>query len=909
MKFDATFLRSKVGRRMFVLFIFCALLPIAALAIISFTHVTSQLNDQSQRRLHQASKAVGMAIYERLLFLEAEMKMVAANLHAGTGAPIKTPSEGFWEDLSQRFEALALVTDAGRYPPLFGRIRNPPQLTAAEKRHLSSGKTVVSTQHRPDRPSRIFVSRLLDPQRPGRGILLGEINHTYLWGIGDESSLPAMTELCVLDQSNNVLICSFPGPASLPDHVALTMTGSPSGQFEWRHGGKEYLASSWPIPLEFTFFTPTWTVVLGESKANVLAPMANFKKTFPLVILVSLWAVLLLSISQIRRSLVPLEKLRDGTRRIARREFASRVTIASGDEFEELAASFNTMASRLGRQFHTLATMAEIDRAILSVLDTEKIVNTVLSRMHDLFPCDSVSVTLRDSQATDTAWIYLRDRSSEGETVVEAVEFTPDDMQTLHDNPEGLVIGQEAIPRSLAPLARRSITSFMVLPIFLRQQLSGVIALGYLDPVAHSQEDLVQARQLADQVAVALSNARDVAERKHAEEELQESNRLLEAALVELESTQQQIIQQERLRALGQMASGIAHDFNNALSPILGFSELLLIDPEHLDNKEKVTEYLRIMNTASRDAANVVSRLREFYRPREENEILRPVDLSQLAEQSIQLTQPRWKDQALAGGITIRIETDLQKVPPVAGNEADLREVLTNLIFNAVDAIPESGTITLRARPDGEHAVLEVSDTGTGMTEEVRQRCLEPFFSTKENRGTGLGLSMVYGIIQRHQGTIDIESEPGKGTTFIIRLPVQTEQVAGDAKPEARAPSRRLRVLVVDDEPLVCRVMTDYLTSDGHTVETATNGREALEKFRAGQFDLVVTDQGMPEMSGDRLAAAIKRLAPDKPVILVTGFGKTAKADDDKPADVDFIVSKPVPLTALRQALAKVMAE
>ena len=178
-----------------------------------------------------------------------------------------------------------------------------------------------------------------------------------------------------------MLICSLPGRISFPEPVTLDMTRSSSGQFKWTHAEKEYLASYWSLPLQFRFFVPKWTIVLGESKADVLAPMANFKTIFPLVILMSLWVVLLLSIGQIRRSLVPLERLQEGTRRIAARDFESRAAVTSGDEFEELAGSFNAMASRLGRQFNTLATMAEIDRAILSALDTRKIVDVVLTRM------------------------------------------------------------------------------------------------------------------------------------------------------------------------------------------------------------------------------------------------------------------------------------------------------------------------------------------------------------------------------------------------------------------------------------------------------------------------------------------------------------------------------------------------
>ncbi|MFQ5657560.1 MAG: response regulator [Candidatus Methylomirabilales bacterium] len=401
----------------------------------------------------------------------------------------------------------------------------------------------------------------------------------------------------------------------------------------------------------------------------------------------------------------------------------------------------------------------------------------------------------------------------------------------------------------------------------------------------------------------------DITERKRAEEALRESNRRLEEALAELNQTQQEVLRQERLRALGKMASGIAHDFNNALMPVLGYSELLLDRPDYLDDKERVGRYLRTMNTAAQDAANVVRRLREFYRLREEDEIFLPVDLNQVVEQGLMLTQPRWKDQALASGITIRTETDLQKVPIVAGNEAELREMLTNLIFNAVDAMPTGGTITIRTHPDNDNVALEISDTGIGMTEEVRQRCLDPFFSTKGERGTGLGLAMVYGILQRHRAAIDIESEPGQGTTFRLRLPVHTEKLAEVRVQEVLTPSPALHVLVVDDEGPVRDVVTDYLTGDGHTVETATNGHEALEKLRVADcFDLVVTDQGMPEMSGDQLAAAIKRVTANKPVILLTGFGDIMKGSGETPTGVDIILSKPVTTVDLRQAIAKVTA-
>ncbi len=404
-------------------------------------------------------------------------------------------------------------------------------------------------------------------------------------------------------------------------------------------------------------------------------------------------------------------------------------------------------------------------------------------------------------------------------------------------------------------------------------------------------------------------NTRDVTERKKAEQQLQEAKSGLENALLELRSAQQQVVQQERLRALGQMASGIAHDFNNALAPILGFSELLLDQPEACERPGTLREYLQIINTASRDAANTVGRLREFYRPRDEKDTMKAIDLQQLIKQAVSLTQPRWKDQAEMRGIRIHVETDLHDVPPVLGNDADLREALTNLIFNAVDAMPQGGTVAITGYAEDGQVVLKVSDTGTGMTDEVRRRCLEPFFTTKGERGTGLGLSMVYGIIRRHSGTLDIQSEVGRGTTFVIRLPRQEKTAEATSARTTEAPvACHLRVLVVDDEPLVRNVEAKYLEAAGHSVVRAASGSEGLEKFRAEKFDVVVLDRAMPGMSGDQLASAVKQLSADTPVIMLTGFGDLMDATGEKPPHVDVLLNKPITLVGLQEAVRKTTA-
>jgi signal transduction histidine kinase len=389
------------------------------------------------------------------------------------------------------------------------------------------------------------------------------------------------------------------------------------------------------------------------------------------------------------------------------------------------------------------------------------------------------------------------------------------------------------------------------------------------------------------------------------EEKLLESNRRLEETLNEMQVTQHRIIQQERLSALGQLASGIAHDFNNTLTPILGYSDMLLETPYLIQDEKAVYKYIEQINIAAMDARDTVNRLREFYRNREEDEFTL-IDLNELIQQAIQLTKMKWKDQAQANGITINILTDLQEIPSVNGIEAGLQGVLANLIINSVDAMLVDGTISLRTRFMGANVVLEVSDTGVGMTEEVKKRCFEPFFSTKGLNGTGLGLSLVQDIIRRHEGKINIESEAGKGTTFIIYLPIPTEIKYKEKAQEVELSLQPLHILVVEDEPLIQEMIGKFLTIDGHTFETARNGREGLEKFKANTFDLVITDWAMPEIGGDQLAKQIKKSAPKIPIIMVTGFVNAMKASSKMQKNIDILLGKPITLKKFRSSLNEV---
>jgi signal transduction histidine kinase len=400
--------------------------------------------------------------------------------------------------------------------------------------------------------------------------------------------------------------------------------------------------------------------------------------------------------------------------------------------------------------------------------------------------------------------------------------------------------------------------------------------------------------------------------------ELQEQNALLdqqvrvrtsqlEQTLSQLRSTQEAIIKQERLRALGMMAGGIAHDFNNALTMMLGYGELLLPHlREHAPEKER--SYLAHMISAAEDARHIVGRLREFYRPAGSDDVRVPVELNSIVEQAISLTTPKWKGASRAEGVQINVVTDLREIPPIAGSGAELREMLTNFIFNSVDAMPAGGTISIATRRQGERVCVSVTDTGLGMTPEERARCLEPFFTTKGERGTGLGLAVVYGIVQRHEGQIDIISEKGRGTTFLVTFPPTTAMSTPTQQQVSTTASPR-RILVADDQEIICELLAEYLRADGHEVALAGNGNDALAQFKAGTFDLIITDQSMPGLNGVQLGAAVKQHRPGTPVILLTGFGDELQAAGQLPEGIDLVVSKPVSTAELRRAIGATLGQ
>jgi putative nucleotidyltransferase with HDIG domain len=508
-KADLLFIKSRLGRRIFLLFISCALLPVCALAVLSFSHVTGELREQGHGRLHQASKTTGMAIMERLLFLEGALDMAASHVQKEALASSELLRHISRKDGGKYFEGISFLSESGDVTPLFGRAPVRFDLTNDEARQIRSGLCVLRTFPAKEGP-RIYMTRALNEQDPRQGLLVGDVNLPYLWGLLDSDTLHTESEVCILDSSNATLVSSSSVSASLLEGLRNKLRESSTGRFEWQDDdNRQFLAGYWCVFLRSRFGSPSWTVVVSQSKDDVLAAVGNFKRIFPLVVLLSLWVVLFLTMVQIRRNLVPLQHLKAGTKRIAVRDFDARVTIRSGDEFEELGDAFNTMAKKIGTQFDALSALSEIDRALLSALEKDKIIHTTLTRIKEIFHCDLVGMAILEGQTGRKALSYIGSTKPGAVKLVETVDVTPADMEDLKNHPSHLIHerGKER-PGYLTPFARRGYGSFLVLPVLVKGRLDALISLAYLASPSLDQEDMDLARHFADQVGVALSNAR-----------------------------------------------------------------------------------------------------------------------------------------------------------------------------------------------------------------------------------------------------------------------------------------------------------------------------------------------------------------------------------------------------------------
>jgi GAF domain-containing protein/CheY-like chemotaxis protein len=426
---------------------------------------------------------------------------------------------------------------------------------------------------------------------------------------------------------------------------------------------------------------------------------------------------------------------------------------------------------------------------------------------------------------------------------------------------------------------RREIGSLalVVVPLQLKGELIGVLSIADRAGRVFQDREVELLKAFADQAAIALENSRLYGD--------------LRDALNRVEESQRRVGQGERLRALGELAGGVAHDFNNALAVVVGRAEALLAATDD----PALRQHLDVIMQVTFDAAHTVRRIQEFTRKRLARPF-QPVDLNELVGEVVEVTRSRWKDAAQARGVRYEVAVECGALPEVAGEPSELREALTNIVFNALDAMPSGGSVSLRTGVDGDRVFCAVRDTGIGMPEIVRLRVFDPFFTTKGERGTGLGLSVVYGIVGRHGGEIDVQSRLGAGSVFTLRLPIRSPVSAEAASPTPPTPPalpRAARVLVVDDEKEVRDVLTAVLTRDGHAVVTCETGDQALTHLDRSAFDLVITDLGMPGLSGWDVVRAVKARRPGTPVAMVTGWGEQIDPAQAGSDGVDYLISKP----------------
>jgi len=392
----------------------------------------------------------------------------------------------------------------------------------------------------------------------------------------------------------------------------------------------------------------------------------------------------------------------------------------------------------------------------------------------------------------------------------------------------------------------------------------GVISAHSIRPNAFSDSDEEVLKQVAEIYSVGFARLDDL-------EKIEDRNR--------------ELIRLERLRAAGELSVGVSHNLNNILTSIVGPAQIL----QHQTDDPKLRKLIEMIYQSSIRATDLVNRLHLATKGITVSK-LEDVNVNKIILESIEATRPRWKDELESVGITITIETDLVDTPPVYGNESELNDIFINLIFNAVDAMPEGGKISFSTRSTSSGTRIVASDTGKGMDEETRRKVFEPFFTTKMDVGSGLGLSTVYGSITRWGGTISVESGPGEGTIFVIDIPIGQAGASDTGTAHTPRSHPGGQILIVEDDKDVSWFLS-HLLSDHHTMRIMPNGNEALSSFSSGMFDVAVIDLGLPGIPGDQVARELRRIDPTLATVLVTGW--RLEQDDPRLEPFDFVLLKP----------------
>jgi len=379
--------------------------------------------------------------------------------------------------------------------------------------------------------------------------------------------------------------------------------------------------------------------------------------------------------------------------------------------------------------------------------------------------------------------------------------------------------------------------------------------------------------------------------------------------ITERKKMEEALIQSEKLKSIGTLTAGISHEFNNILAIISGNVQLL---KETFNYQEGLTDILRTISKAVNDGAEISKNMLKFTNTKQDTKKFVPSDLISLIMQSIEFTMPRWKSMAQVKGISYQIDKEgMKEIPFIMCNPTEIREIFINIINNALDAMPDGGSISFSTWGGDETVFVNITDTGVGMSEDVKKNIFDPFFSTRMPVGTGLGMSISYGIVARHGGKIDVESKVGKGSAFSLQFPstIKTVSPIATPKPEQETTGKNLSILVVDDEEEICNMLDDYLSKRGNKVKAVDKGADAIELINSEHFDLVLCDIAMPNVSGYDVIKVLNKLEKRPKTGIITGWGERVKPTDEEGIKVDFVLKKPFDLSVLIKHINEVFGD
>ena len=502
MKAEIGFLRSKVTRRIVWLFFLSALFPIILFALLSFTYVSDVLVQQAHSQLNHTGKLYGTSVLERLLFIDDKLRNAALIMRAKQ----LLQADELSSHLGAELNTLSLVSEDSKIDMLF--IDN--ELPVDFHKYLGDGtankKSLVYSEETSSGEIKIYIRLLLGQKDNINSSLVAEINNSYLWG--DNETLPFSTNVCVTEGPDKIIFCSHQVPDQLLKLIDSTSFDSESEYLHWSLNGERYQAASWDVLFNSRFLGPSWKIIASQKESIALVPISTFNVIFPLVIVLSLLVTLVLSVLLIRRSMIPVERLIEGTQRVANKIFNQPVEVDSNDEFETLANSFNTMTTRLGKQIDALTMLSEIDQLILSNPKVEAVLLTILKRIHEITPCELISIALIDKDEPDKGRAHISIAGTKRVPKVEEITIPDVESAMLLTYSNTFNVNLRMDQWSfLGHLKKRGAEIVQIFPIVISDRLNAIVSLSYSNAPLLNDDELHYVRDLVDRLAVALATA------------------------------------------------------------------------------------------------------------------------------------------------------------------------------------------------------------------------------------------------------------------------------------------------------------------------------------------------------------------------------------------------------------------